>query len=249
VKKVATALLVATLILTGSSPTFAAQTLASSPTAVASRADFAKGDRVYLLESSSSFQAGYRTGIVQRLGEQQAHVKLDAVDRRRRSHEIDITYERLQLNPSSGETRRLSNTGLLLVFVTSAAAANGFTDPSKARRDSIRDVSKALNDSKMFRTVPKADDARVVIEVMDRSTRREVNGMTFLTGHAQNKSTLAVRFIIPGNYETEFSGESGSSGMFTGYADAANKVVKQIKQWAIENRAQLDSLVQPIVPN
>jgi hypothetical protein len=124
------------------------------------------------------------------------------------------------------------------VFVASEATAQGFTDPSKDRRDSIKDVEKKVKDSKALILVDKAEDAVIVIEVLGRETKREVNGWTAFSGYAQNKSSLSVRMKV-GDYTTEFSGESGSKGMLKGYGDAANKIVKQVEEWVKVNRGKL----------
>jgi hypothetical protein len=124
------------------------------------------------------------------------------------------------------------------VFVASEATGQGFTDPSKDRRDSIKDVEKKVKDSNALMLVDKAEDAVIVIEVLGRETKREVNGWTAFSGYAQNKSSLTVRMKV-GDYTTEFSGESGSKGMLKGYGDAANKVVKQVEEWVKVNRGKL----------
>src|SRR6476659_1591706 len=82
------------------------------------------------------------------------------------------------------------------VFVTSEATAQGFTDPSKDRRDSIKDVEKKVKDSKTLTLADKADDAMIIIEVLGRETKREVNGWTAFSGYAQNKSSLNVRMHV-----------------------------------------------------
>ena len=122
--------------------------------------------------------------------------------------------------------------------MTSETTAQGFTDPSKDRQDSIKDVEKKVKDSKTLMLVDKGEDAVIVIEVLGRETKREVNGWTALSGAAQNKSSLSVRMRV-GDFKTEFSGESGSKGMMKGYGAAANKIVKQVEEWVKVNRDKL----------
>src|SRR5438046_1369776 len=80
------------------------------------------------------------------------------------------------------------------VFVKSVAAAEGFTDPSKDRQDSVKDLLNRLRDSEFVRVVQSETDAVAVLEVLDRATKREVNFWG-----AQNKSLLAVR-LTAGDY-------------------------------------------------
>lgn len=140
----------------------------------------------------------------------------------------------LKTPPKRGDTR-------VPMFVIAGGTAEGFTDPSKTRQDSTRDLTQKLRDSKFFRLVEFERDAVVTVEVLARDTKREVNGWTFVNGAAQNKSTVAVR-LIAGDFMTEFEGTSGSKGMFTGYGDAAGKVAKQLNQWAEQNIQRLHEL-------
>jgi hypothetical protein len=119
------------------------------------------------------------------------------------------------------------------VFVKSGAATDGFTDPSKDRQDSVKDLLKKLKDSKVLAPVQSEEQAVVVLEVLDRETKRETN----FWGR-QNKSYLTVR-LTAGEYSTEFTGESGSKGVLKGYGAAAGKVVDQLEDWAKANRERL----------
>jgi hypothetical protein len=119
------------------------------------------------------------------------------------------------------------------VFVKSAGTDGGFTDPSKNRQDSMKDLQKRLEKSKVVRLVPSESEAVAIIEVLDRTTTRETN----LWGR-QNRSSVAVR-LHAGDYSTEFSGESGSKGVMTGYGAAAAKVADQVESWIRENRERL----------
>jgi hypothetical protein len=119
------------------------------------------------------------------------------------------------------------------VFVKSAGNDSGFTDPSKDRQDSVKDLQRRLEKSKVVQLVPAENDAVAVIEILDRTTTRETN----LWGR-QNKSSLVVR-LHAGDYSTEFSGESGSKGVMTGYGAAASRVADQVESWIKENRERL----------
>jgi hypothetical protein len=119
------------------------------------------------------------------------------------------------------------------IVVKSAATGAGFTDPSKDRQDSVKDLVKRLKDSDVVRVVESDKDAVAAVEVLDRSTQREVN----LFG-AQNKSYLIVR-LTAGEYSTEFRGESSSSGIMKDYRGAAKSIVKQLEAWVKANHDRL----------
>jgi len=116
--------------------------------------------------------------------------------------------------------------------------AGGFTDPSKDRQDSVKDLQKKIQDSKVLSLTDKEENATVVLEVLGRETKREVNGWSAFSGTGQNKSSLGVRLRV-GEYTIEFTGESGSKGMLKGYGAAAGKVVDQVEDWAKANREKL----------
>jgi hypothetical protein len=118
------------------------------------------------------------------------------------------------------------------IFVKSGGDAAGFTDPSKARQDSVKDLLKKLKNSKSVCPVDSEKDALAVIEVLDRATSREVR---FLS--AQNKSYLTVR-LTAGEYSVEFAGEA-AGGNYTAYSAAAAKVVKQLDAWVKANHDRL----------
>jgi hypothetical protein len=122
------------------------------------------------------------------------------------------------------------------IFVKSAGSVGGFVDPSKDRQDSLKDLVKKLKESDSVRPVESEKEALAVVEVLDRETKRETN-----VWGRQNKSYLAVRLIV-GEYSVEFTGESGSKGIFSGYGAAAGKVVDQLEAWVKANRDRLLSL-------
>lgn len=124
------------------------------------------------------------------------------------------------------------------VFVRAAASAEGFTDPSKERQDSMKDLSDKVRGSKTLSLATSEKDAVVILEVLARTTRREVNGWALVGGSAQNKSRLEVR-LIAGEFSTEFGADGGSSGVFTGYGKAAANIVKQVETWAKDNHDKL----------
>jgi hypothetical protein len=124
------------------------------------------------------------------------------------------------------------------VFVKAAASAGGFTDPSKERQDSVKDIVEKVRGSKVLSVASSESEALLILEVLARGTHREVNGLAILSGTAQNKSRLEVR-LTAGEYSTDFAADGGSSGVFTGYGKAAGSVVKQVEAWAKDNRQRL----------
>lgn len=130
------------------------------------------------------------------------------------------------------------------IFVKSGAAGSGFTDPSKDRQDSAKDLCNRIRDSKWVRVADSEQDALVVLEVLRRETRQESKGWARSLGvPPQSKSSLMVR-LTAGGYSTEFSGESTSVGELTSYSAAAGKVVKQLEEWVKANREQLAALAK-----
>lgn len=119
------------------------------------------------------------------------------------------------------------------LFVRPAQNAEGFSDPSKDRKDSTKDVQRKLSESKTLTVAPTEAEAWAVIEVMDRETKRETN----LMGH-QNKSYLTVR-LVAGTFTSEFTGESGSKGVLRSYGAAAGKIVDQLEAWVATNHERL----------
>ena len=126
--------------------------------------------------------------------------------------------------------------GKIPVFVKAAATAGGFSDPSKERQDSVKDIQEKVRGSKVIAMAQSENEAVVIVEVLARSTRRETN----FWGR-QNKSRLEVR-LTAGEYSTEFGADGGSAGVFTGYGKAAGSIVKQMEKWVGENRERLLAL-------
>jgi hypothetical protein len=124
------------------------------------------------------------------------------------------------------------------VLVRTATYAAGFTEPSRDRADSLEDLLRAFDRIAAVALARNEDDAVIVVDVLGRETRRELNGLTALTGRAQNKSWLTVR-LTAGDFTTEFSGNGGSTGMLTGCAAAAGNVAEQIERWILDHRDRL----------
>jgi hypothetical protein len=125
------------------------------------------------------------------------------------------------------------------IFVRSAQNAGGFTDPSKDREDSVKDLRKKLKDSDSVRPVESEKEALVMLEVLGREMKSE-------WGRGTN-TYLTVR-LTAGQYSAEFTGKSGSASGFTAYGDAAGKVVEQLEAWIKANRDQLLALKRQAAP-
>jgi len=129
--------------------------------------------------------------------------------------------------------------GKVPIFVKSGAAASGFTDPSKDRQDSVKDLCNKIKDSKLVRVADSELDAVAVLEVLGRENKQETKGWASAFGAPpRSKSLLLVRSTA-GEYSTDFSGESTSIGELTSYSAAAGKVVKQLEEWVKANREHL----------
>jgi hypothetical protein len=122
------------------------------------------------------------------------------------------------------------------IFVKSAGDVTGFTDPSKARQDSVKDIQEKLKNSKLVFPVESEKDALAILEVLNRDTKREMTGWG-----AQNRSYLTVR-LTAGEYSTEFVVQGATSGVFTGYGKAAAAIVKQLEDWVKANHDRLLAL-------
>jgi hypothetical protein len=131
----------------------------------------------------------------------------------------------------------------ILVFVTSAGTANGFTDPSKDNRDTVKDLRESLSKFKAdVRLVETRDEAQIVLTVQDREFGQARGGLAI--GSAESRDyKIRVKFQA-GAQETELVAVAASDPQlapFTGgaWSKAAGKIAKQVREWAIANRAQL----------
>jgi hypothetical protein len=125
------------------------------------------------------------------------------------------------------------------VYVTTPAEAQGFSDPSKERQDSVKDLKKMLGKPKLTKRqltlVESPEQATIVLELLDREQqfKRTTAGVLFGTpwGH-QRKRAVTVRVKV-GEFSSELTSEKSS------YTDAAADVVVQLQKWVAANRAKL----------
>lgn len=123
------------------------------------------------------------------------------------------------------------------VYVRSAADADGFTDPSQARTDSLNDLVKQISESKIVAAVPAEQDALAILEVLTRGAARgqDLLVVTPFNGVQRQRSmvaTLDVRVIV-GDYSAAFGAWGGT------YRRAAKEIVRQLDRWVIANRERL----------
>jgi hypothetical protein len=128
------------------------------------------------------------------------------------------------------------------IYVTSAGASNGFTDPSKDNRDTVKDLLDDLKDYKELRIVQSADEASIVLTVLGReASQSSAPGVTggLLDTNARDR-IIHVKFQA-GAFETTLTASApGNTTTSNGaWSKAAGKVAKQVREWAVANRAQL----------
>jgi len=130
------------------------------------------------------------------------------------------------------------------LFLTTPAAAGGFTDPNKERADTLKDLTEALGGKKNVRLVPKREEAKLVVEVTDRGVREDSGGFTKAFGGKNEVKRVHVKLTV-GEYSTDIAGESAGGGFGGGpgrgaWKKAAYKVADQIEKWVEENRGQIE---------
>jgi hypothetical protein len=129
------------------------------------------------------------------------------------------------------------------VYVTSAGASAGFTDPSKGNLDTVKDLRESLSKFKAdVRLVDTRDEAQIVLTVQDRGTGDARGGLAI--GSAESRDyQIRVKFQA-GSLDTELIAKVASDPQlapFTGgaWGKAAGKIAKQVRDWIAANRGQL----------
>ena len=128
------------------------------------------------------------------------------------------------------------------VFVRGAEVGGFSRIRARTARTSVKDLKKKLKESELVQLVESEAEARAVLEVLDRETKRETNGWTAVGGWRQNKSYLTVRLIV-GEHAIEFTGEQ-MKGMLKGYGAAAGQVAKQLEAWIQANHERLTAAMK-----
>lgn len=123
-------------------------------------------------------------------------------------------------------------------FVTSAGAANGFTDPSKDNADTLKDLTDQLKNKKTLKLVPSREGARVVVVVMNREVGSGGHGGLF-AGNARDV-TVRIKLIVDGaEADMSASAEKATIGSGGAWGRAAKKLANQIDDWVKANHAKL----------
>jgi hypothetical protein len=126
------------------------------------------------------------------------------------------------------------------LFVKSAQATGGFTDPDKGRADSVKNLVDRLKNTASVRLVPTPEEAVIVLEVLGREKKP---GRSVLWGRKEEVS-LGVQ-VTAGEYSAEFTGASNTNkgfGVVGNYGRAAGEVVKQLDAWVKANQEPLQAL-------
>ena len=108
------------------------------------------------------------------------------------------------------------------IFVTSAGAVNGLTDPSRDNLDSVKDVTRRLEKIKEVRLVKSPAEAKLVVTI----TGRERQGKAYIV-----RSVLKVGSM-------EFPLETQDT---QGFDYAAIAIGTQIRDWVRANRGTLNA--------
>lgn len=124
------------------------------------------------------------------------------------------------------------------IYVTTPAQEQGFTDPSKERLDSLKDLRDKIRKAKKLLTlVESPEEATIILELLDREQqwKRTTAGVLFGTpwGH-QRKRAITVRLRV-GEFSSDFTSEKAK------YSQAAGDVVNQIQRWVVANQAKLSA--------
>lgn len=125
------------------------------------------------------------------------------------------------------------------VFITTAGAKDGFTDPSKENIDTANDLRSRLYGKKGLALVRNREDAQVVLTVMGRETAQVTAG--FLGDPARDRS-IRVR-LSAGEFETDLtaSAQGGTLGSGGAWGRAAGKIAGQVEDWIKRNRAKISA--------
>ena len=125
----------------------------------------------------------------------------------------------------------------LTIYVDSAHSTKEFSDPSKDRMDSVRDLVGHLKRSDFLRPVPNESDAAMLLEVTERATAERLQPVF----GRQTHSFVRVRLTV-GDFTTDFEGSSSFNGQATSWARAAGSIAAQVNRWVETNWDKLQTL-------
>lgn len=122
------------------------------------------------------------------------------------------------------------------VFVTSIGAQDGFTDPSKDNRDTVKNLKDDIRGTRDLELAESPDDAAIVLTVLGRETAAYTAGFF---GPARDRMIL-VKFAA-GEIATELraSAQGGTLASGGAWSKASGKIVDQVVDWVKANRSRL----------
>lgn len=126
---------------------------------------------------------------------------------------------------------------ILKVFVTSAGATDGFTDPNKGNQDTMENLRNRIPKQKTKLALAESrEDADIVLIVQSR----EQSDLTVGWLGTGRDCTVRVKFIYKG-IETEMSGSAQGGSIMSGgaWSKAADKVAKQVSEWVRDNATRI----------
>ena len=119
------------------------------------------------------------------------------------------------------------------LYVTSAGASEGRTDPSKDNRDSVTDIAESLRkNSKVVRIVERPEDATITLIVQGRE-RGEVGPL------GRDYTLAALLRVDSSEAPIRASVNGGTIVTNNAWKRAAERVAEQVHTWVAENRATL----------
>jgi hypothetical protein len=124
------------------------------------------------------------------------------------------------------------------VYVTSAGAKDGFTDPSKDNRDSVKDLRDSLNGRKGIRLTDARADAQIVLTVQQRETAGVTVGF-----FANGRDRIMHVHFEAATVDTDLTASvmGGLAGSGGAWGKAAGKIAKQVEEWVKENGKALQA--------
>jgi hypothetical protein len=131
----------------------------------------------------------------------------------------------------------LTRDGRVKVFVTSAGTADGFTDPNKGNRDTVKDLQDSIKDRRSLALAESRDDAAIVLQVMGRETAQVTAGFF---GDPARDRIVRVLFQF-GDFQTEMTASAQGGTLASGgaWGKAAGKIAKQVDEWVRANSSKL----------
>jgi hypothetical protein len=144
------------------------------------------------------------------------------------------------------------NDSRISVYLT-APMRDGFVDTSKGIEDSIKDIHKNLTKKKGIRLADRAEDADVILVVVDRGvgvdaygSRTTARDTTYAGVVVESAPMVANTFWVStvlqaGTYRKEFVGRhtQEAAASLGAWTTVAEDLAKQVDAWTTANAAQV----------